>query len=87
MVCNTMITKEDIKKLIEVGLPDSEAMIQGDDGSHFEGVVVCQDFAGKNMLAQHRLVFATLGNRMQTGEIHALGLKTYTPEEWQATQD
>ena len=46
-----MITKEDIKKLIEVGLPDSEAMIQGDDGSHFEGVVVCQDFAGKNMLA------------------------------------
>lgn len=84
MVRNIMITKEDIKKLIEDGLPDSEAIIEGDDGSHFDGVVVCKDFAGKNMIAQHRLVFATLGNRMQTGEIHALGLKTYTPEEWDA---
>lgn len=79
-----MITKEEIKQLIETGLPGCEAMIEGDDGSHFEGVVVSSEFAGKNMLAQHRLVFNTLGDRMQTGEIHALGMKTYTPEEWDA---
>ncbi len=87
MVCNIMITKEDIKQLIETGLPGCNAMIEGDDGSHFEGVVVCKDFEGKNMLAQHRMVFDTLGNRMQTGEIHALGMKTYTPAEWEVLQD
>lgn len=85
-VCNYMITKEDIKKLIESGLPGSEAIIEGDDGSHFDGIVICADFAGKNTIAQHRLVFATLGDRMQTGVIHALAMKTYTPEEWQQQQ-
>ena len=86
MVCNTMITKEEIKELIETGLPGCEAMIEGDDGSHFDGVVVCADFEGKNTIAQHRMVFSTLGDRMQTGVIHALAMKTYTPAEWQAQQ-
>lgn len=79
-----MISKENIKELIESGLPGSEAMIEGDDGSHFDGVVVCADFEGKNMIAQHRMVFDTLGDRMQTGVIHALSIKTCTPAEWQA---
>jgi acid stress-induced BolA-like protein IbaG/YrbA len=77
-----MINKADIKKLIEEGLPGAEAIIDGDDGSHFEGVVVCQDFEGKGMLEQHRMVFDTLGDRMQTGVIHALSLRTFTPEIW-----
>lgn len=81
-----MINKNDIKKLIEEGLPGSEAMIEGDDGSHFDGVVVCNEFEGKSMLAQHRLVFDTLGDRMQTGVIHALSLRTYTPEIWSQQQ-
>lgn len=81
-----MINKDDIRKLIEEGLSGAEAMIKGDDGSHFEGVVVCQDFDGKNMLEQHRMVFNTLGDRMQTGIIHALSLRTYTPEEWSRQQ-
>lgn len=78
-----MVHRDDIKKLIEEGLPGSEAIIKGDDGSHFEGVVICPDFAGKGMLAQHRMVFDTLGNRMQSGEIHALSLRTFTPEQWE----
>ena len=57
-------------------------MIKGEDGSHFEGIVVSEDFEGKGMLEQHRMVFATLGDRMQTGEIHALSLRTFTPEQW-----
>ncbi len=77
-----MITKEDITQLVEQGLPGCEVIIKGDDGSHFEGIVISQAFADKNMLAQHRLVFATLGDRMQTGVIHALTLRTYTPEQW-----
>jgi acid stress-induced BolA-like protein IbaG/YrbA len=77
-----MIHRDDIKNLIETGLPGSQAMIVGDDGSHFEGTVVCADFEGKSTLEQHRMVYGTLGDRMQTGEIHALALRTFTPEEW-----
>lgn len=81
-----MIHRDDIKKLIEQGLPGAQAIIKGDDGSHFEGVVVHPDFEGKNMVQQHRMVYATLGDRMQTGEIHALALRTYTPQEWDKQQ-
>ncbi len=71
---------ETIKNLIERGLPGAKAVVQGDDGVHFEAVVVCDAFAGKLPLARHRLVYATLGDLMG-GAIHALSLKTLTPEE------
>jgi acid stress-induced BolA-like protein IbaG/YrbA len=71
---------ETIKNLIEQGLPGAKADVQGADGVHFEAVVVADAFAGKLPLARHRLVYATLGDLMG-GEIHALSLKTLTPEE------
>lgn len=71
---------ETIKQLIEHGLADARAEVHGDDGVHFEATVVCNAFAGKLPLARHRMVYATLGERMG-GEIHALALKTLTPEE------
>lgn len=69
-----------IQQLIEAGLPGARVDVSGDDGVHFEARVVCADFAGKLPLARHRMVYATLGERMG-GEIHALALKTLTPEE------
>ena len=69
-----------IRQLIETGLPGSRAKVQGEDGVHFEAVVVCAAFAGKLPLARHRMVYATLGEKMG-GEIHALQLRTLTPEE------
>ncbi|MBI5450951.1 MAG: BolA family transcriptional regulator [Gammaproteobacteria bacterium] len=72
----------DIKTLIEAGLPGSQAVVRGDDGVHFEADIVCDCFSGQGMLAQHRMVYATLGPRMG-GEIHALSLRTFTPAEWQ----
>ncbi|MEZ5544998.1 MAG: BolA/IbaG family iron-sulfur metabolism protein [Lysobacteraceae bacterium] len=69
-----------IKNLIEAGLPECNANVQGDDGVHFEALVVSPAFAGKLPLARHRMVYATLGERMG-GEIHALSLRTLTPEE------
>jgi acid stress-induced BolA-like protein IbaG/YrbA len=69
-----------IKNLIEQGLPGAHAEVHGPDGVHFEAVVICAAFAGKLPLARHRMVYATLGERMG-GEIHALSLKTLTPEE------
>ena len=71
---------ETIRQLIEAGLPGSRAAVQGEDGVHFEATVVSDAFAGKLPLARHRLVYATLGERMG-GEIHALALKTLTPDE------
>jgi acid stress-induced BolA-like protein IbaG/YrbA len=67
--------KHEIKQLIEAGLPGAVANVIGDDGQHFEAEVVCSAFAGKPPLAQHRMVYATLGERMGR-EIHALQLRT-----------
>jgi len=69
-----------IKNLIEQGLPGASAQVHGPDGVHFEATVVATQFAGKLPLARHRLVYATLGELMG-GAIHALSLKTLTPEE------
>jgi acid stress-induced BolA-like protein IbaG/YrbA len=69
-----------IRDLIERGLPGARADVRGDDGVHFEAVVVSDAFVGKLPLARHRMVYATLGDLMG-GAIHALSLKTLTPDE------
>ncbi|MBD9367812.1 BolA family protein [Xanthomonas sp. XNM01] len=69
-----------IRRLIEDGLPGAQAQVQGEDGVHFEATVVCEAFRGKLPLARHRMVYATLGDLMG-GAIHALALKTVTPDE------
>lgn len=74
---------DEIKRLIENGLPDAQVVVKGDDGVHFEATVISSAFAGKSLLQQHRLVYSALGGRMESEEIHALALKTYTPETWQ----
>ena len=71
---------ETIQKLIETGLPGARAQVSGEDGVHFEATVVSDAFRGKLPLARHRLVYATLGDLMG-GAIHALALKTVTPDE------
>lgn len=69
-----------IEQMIRAGMPSAEVVVSGDDGVHFEAVVVSPEFSGKPTLQRHRLVYATLGNLMGN-EIHALGLKTLAPEE------
>ena len=71
---------EEIKAMIEAGIPNSEAYVDG-DGSHFAARVISDAFAGLTMLKQHQLVYGALGNSME-GAIHALSIQTYTPEEW-----
>ncbi len=74
------VNADTIRQLIETGLPGSRADVRGEDGVHFEALVVAEAFRGKLPLARHRLVYATLGERMG-GEIHALALRTLTPDE------
>jgi acid stress-induced BolA-like protein IbaG/YrbA len=71
---------EQIKHLIEQGVAGARASVSG-DGQHFEAIVVSEAFADKTMVQQHKLVYQALGNKMQ-GEIHALSLRTYTPQQW-----
>ncbi len=76
---------DELEKIIKEAFADGHVDVTG-DGRHFSAVVVSQAFDGKNMIAQHRLVYAALGDRLDTEAVHALSLKTYTPEQWQALQ-
>jgi len=74
------MTPEKIKAMIETGIEGAEAQVDG-DGRHFNARVVSDKFAGLTMIKQHKLVYAALGDNMESA-IHALSIKTYTPEQW-----
>lgn len=76
-----MLTANEIKGYIMNGLLCDHVEVLGDDGQHFEAVIVSPQFTGKNMVQQHQLVYQALGNRMQV-EIHALAIRTFSPEAW-----
>ncbi len=76
-----MVTPESVKQGIETGLKCEHVEVIG-DGQHFQAVVVSPQFAGKSRVQRHQLVYAALGERMRE-EIHALSMRTLTPEEWQ----
>ena len=77
-----MVTPESIRANIEQGMPTDHLTVVG-DGTHFEAIVVSEEFTGKSRVQRHQLVYQTLGDRMRE-EIHALSVKTYTPQEWQS---
>lgn len=77
-----MVTPESIQLSIAQGMATEQLSVDG-DGRHFEAVVVSDAFAGKNRVQRHQLVYQTLGERMRD-EIHALSIKTYTPQEWES---
>ncbi|MBN1209894.1 MAG: BolA/IbaG family iron-sulfur metabolism protein [Myxococcaceae bacterium] len=79
-----MLKAERIRERILGALPGSEVQVNDTTGTgdHFEAYVVSTAFAGKPMVQQHKLVYAAVQDWLQTGELHALALKTYTPEQW-----
>jgi acid stress-induced BolA-like protein IbaG/YrbA len=72
----------EIKKLIEDGITDAEAIVTG-DGGKYEATVISTAFEGLSMLKEHQLVYKTVNAQIASGELHALTIKAYTPEEWQ----
>jgi acid stress-induced BolA-like protein IbaG/YrbA len=78
-----MVTPESIKLHIEQGMTTTHLSVAG-DGRHFEAIVVSEAFAGMNRVQRHQHVFKVLGDRMRDEMIHALSIKTYTPQEWQS---
>lgn len=76
------MTPDVIKTMIEKGMPGCVAYVAGDDGAHFEAVIVSDEFDGLSLVKQHQLVYKSLGDSMG-GAIHALSIKTLTPSEWE----
>ncbi len=74
-----MMQPEDIKRMIEQGLPGARVSVTG-DGHHFEAEVIASEFTGKSMLQRHQIVYRALGGKMGN-EIHALSLRTQAPGE------
>ena len=75
-----MVTPEQVQHYITTGLKCDHIEVKG-DGHHFEAVIVSPEFSGKNMVQQHQVVYKALGDRMRE-EIHALSMKTFSPEDW-----
>ena len=74
---------EQITRLIESAMPGAQVQVLSDDNTHFEALVIAPQFEGKRSLQRHQLVYGALGNRMGN-EIHALSIRAYTPQEWDA---
>ena len=75
-----MMQAEQIKKIIAEGLACEGLHVDG-DGEHFEAILVCSLFAGKNRVQRQQMVNAILKPYFDSGELHALSMKTLTPEE------
>lgn len=79
------MTSDELQSLIATGLACEYLEVSG-DGRHWAAVIVSAAFEGKRLIARHQLVYATLGQRIHTDEVHALSMKTYTPAEWAVQQ-
>jgi acid stress-induced BolA-like protein IbaG/YrbA len=79
-----MVSPEQVAEMIKTGLPDAEVQVQDLTGTrdHYQVVVVSSQFEGKRLIQQHQLVYGTLQQAMSSEAIHALTMKTYTPQEW-----
>ena len=76
-----MADKRSIEQSIRQGLECTHVEVRGDDGAHFEALVVSPAFAGLARVRRHQMVYAALGDRMRE-EIHALSMQTLSPEEF-----
>jgi acid stress-induced BolA-like protein IbaG/YrbA len=79
------MTADELHSLISTGLACEHLEVAG-DGRHWEAVIVSAEFDGKRLIQRHQRVYATLGERMHTDEVHALSMKTFTPAEWASAQ-
>ncbi|MBK7582847.1 MAG: BolA family transcriptional regulator [Myxococcales bacterium] len=78
-----MIEPEAVRSLLLQAFPDGDVAVLDMTGTkdHYDARVVSGAFVGRSRIEQHRMVYAALGDAMQ-GAVHALALKTYTPEAW-----
>ena len=80
------MTADELKSVIAAGLACEHLEVEG-DGRHWSATIVSSAFEGKRAIQRHQRVYATLGAKMHTDEVHALSMKTLTPAEWAAQPD
>ena len=82
-----MVTTQQVETMIKAQIPDAQVQVQDltGGGDHYQVTVVSSQFANKGLVQQHQLVYGALQQAMSTEAIHALAIKTYTPESWQST--
>jgi acid stress-induced BolA-like protein IbaG/YrbA len=89
-----------IQKLIQELIEDSmnsqsgslqdislQVIVDSQDDIHFQVVVISELFRNQNRVKRTQLVYAALSQEIMDGQIHAIALKTYTPEEWTNLED
>ena len=77
------MTPNDVKNLIEQGIPGSQAIVPG-EGCNLSVTVISDAFDGKSMVQEQKMVYATVNQLISTGQLHALGIKALTPAEWKS---
>lgn len=79
-----MISLEQVEAMIKAEIPDAQVQVQDltGGGDHLQAIVISSEFEGKTLVKQHQLVYKAVQQAMATEDIHALALKTYTPEAW-----
>ncbi|MEZ7847211.1 MAG: BolA/IbaG family iron-sulfur metabolism protein [Polaromonas sp.] len=77
------MTSDELQALISAHI-DCEHIELSGDGRHWYATIVSSIFEGQRLIQRHQRVYATLGGRLQTDEVHALSMKTFTPAEWAA---
>ena len=77
-----MLLPSQIEDIIVKNLDCEFIQVKGDDGTHFEAIIVSSLFKDESIIKQHQIVYAALGDMMKQ-EIHALSIKTITPEQWE----
>lgn len=73
----------EIERLICAGFENAMVTVLSNDNTHYEALIVAEEFSGKRALARHQLVYRCLGG-LVGNEIHALSIRAFTPEEWAA---
>jgi acid stress-induced BolA-like protein IbaG/YrbA len=77
-----MINPNQVETMIKAQIPDAHVQVASPDGEHYEVTVVSAAFEGKGLVQQHQLVFRAVQQELLSGDIHAMALKTYTPQSW-----
>ena len=80
-----MMQPEQVQKIIAQALPCEHLQVTG-DGQHFEALIISVEFAGKSRVQRQQRVNEVLRRHFDSGELHALSMKTQTPEEWRAAR-
>ena len=75
-----------VEELIGADLPDARVQVDSGDGRHFAALIIAPDFVGMSKIQRHQMIYRSLGD-LVGGEIHALTIRAYSPDEWDAAQE